>query len=209
MSASTKGYMFFLILLLTILFTYGRLTCECEPAPAPADFEELIKNGVTFTNLVASEKNEIRHELARLTTYRCTAAFEEANLLSPRRLLVEAGVVFRPSKDLYLYSIRELGLVDKRTREAYALAFSTGRVQAATVSPELGGVRRTTDARPRIFLHDTAFYGESYLLGTYSFHEVLAHEFIHAGGQPPSPGWFFQHDLASFPHYDKIMRACK
>lgn len=209
MSASTKGYMFFLILLLTMLFTYGRLTCECEPAPAPADFDELIKDGVTFINLTASEKKSIRDELPPLITYRCTAAFEEVGLRSPRRLFVEAGVVFRPSKDLYLYPARELGLADRRTREAYALEFGTGRVQAATVSPELGGVHRTVDARPRFFLHDTAFYGESYLLGTYSLHEVLVHEFIHAGGQPPAPGWFFQHDLAGFPHYEKIMEACE
>jgi hypothetical protein len=209
MSESTKGYMFFLLILLTLLVAYRQPKCECETEPAPADLEELIKAGVTFTNFTPSKKNMIRDELARLTTKRCTAAFEKAHLRSPRRLLVEAGVIFRPAKDVYLYSARDLGLVDERTRQAYALDLSSCRVQAATVSPVLGGVRRTIDARPRFFLHETAFYGESYLLGTYSFHEVIVHEFIHAGGQPPAPGWFFQHDLASFPHYDKIMRACE
>ena len=49
------------------------------------------------------------------------------------------------------------------------------------------------------------------LFGTMSLHEVINHEFMHAGGQPPTPGFWggLGHDLAGFSHHSTILEACR
>lgn len=208
MSASiTKREILFLIVLLLVTLVYRRPTVS--PAPVPPDADELINRGTTFIGIEPHDENRIRKELRHLVTPRCGEAFKVAHLQSPRELFMTTGVVFYPSELLYLYPARDLGLISERTRIEYKKEFSTGRVQAATVSAKLYGVARTLDGRPRFFIHETAFLGESLIFDRLSLSDVLAHEFIHAGGQPPTPGWFFQDDLGGFKDYDKIMEACK
>jgi hypothetical protein len=174
-------------------------------------FDEPSLKGISFVNFQPNEEMRLRKAMAPLFTSRCTEAFTNANLRSPLDITTEEGVVLRPSSDLYLYSAEELGLVYDQTRRTYSAEFSSGRAQAGSVTYMRNGVRLTTDGRPRIFIHDSAFLGESFLFGTISLKDVLTHEFIHLGGQPPTPGWLgpLQNDLAGFEHYDEIMGACR
>lgn len=167
--------------------------------------------GMTLVNLTPAQERQVLEAASSLFTDRCTEAFITADLRSPYEVVVTTGVVFRPSTDVYTHSAGESGLRDERTRKAYAIAFSSGRAQAGTVTPMRRGIALTLDGRARVFLHETAFYGESFWLGTLSLREVLIHEFIHVGGQPPMPGWLgpLRHDLAGFAHYSRVMRACK
>lgn len=179
------------------------------PPPAPYDIDDSVFTKVKELNFTPAEREAIRKELRRLFSPPCTVAFSMAGLRSPIEVVTEEGVVLRPSIDLYEYSAKELGLVSEATRWVYWRQFSSCRVQGATVSASLYGVRRTTYGRARVFLHDTAFQGEWFIFSRLSLHDVLVHEFMHVGGQPPTPGWFFQHDLAGFEHYNEIMKACR
>jgi hypothetical protein len=185
---------------------------SCSPVP-PAridyDVDSSTFEKVKFINFTPAEKEAIREEMRSLFRPQCTVAFSDAGLRSPLEVVTEEGVVLRPSIDLYKYSAKELGLVNDATRRAYWEDFSSCRSQAGTVSARLYGVRLTTDGRARVFLHDTAFQGEWAIFSKLSLHDVLVHEFIHVGGQPPTPGWFFQHDLAGFEQYEEIMRECR
>lgn len=167
--------------------------------------------GITFVNFNSEEKKYLRRAMAPMFSNRCTEAFMDAKLRSPAQVAAEEGVVIRPSTDLFRYSARELGLVDERTRTAYSTEFSSGRAQSGSVPSLRFGVPLTVDGRPRIFLHDSAFAGESWLFATVSLKEVLIHEFVHIGGQAPTPGWLghLQHDLAGFEHYEIIKNACR
>lgn len=184
--------------------------CSLESTPRiPYDFDDSTFDKVEFVNLSEAEKRDARKELRGLLHQRCIMAFSKAGLRSPLEVITEEGVVFRPSIDLHDYSAKRLGLVSDATRRAYWEDFSSCRSQAGTVSARLYGVRLTTDGRPRVFLHDTAFQGESFLFGRLSLHDVLVHEFVHLGGAPPTRRWFFQHDLSGFEYYDEIIEACK
>lgn len=185
---------------------------SCSPVPPPrlpyrVDDSTFYK--VEFDNLSAAQKKAVLAELRSLVQPQCIMAFSKAGLRNPLEVITEEGVVIRPSIDLHYYSAKSLGLVSEDTRNTYWEAFSDCRSQAGTVSAKLYGVRLTTDRRARVFLHDTAFQGESLLFGKLSLHDVLVHEFMHVGGQPPTRHWFFQHDLAGFEHYDEIMAACR
>ena len=173
--------------------------------------DEEVSAGMILINFTPDEERRIREAMSPLFTGRCSQAFADAGLRSPREVVLKSGVVFRPSADLYNYSARKLGLADERTRELYASEFSSGRAQAGTVSPMFKGVRLTVDGRPHIYLHDTAFLGGSSFFRRLELREVLIHESIHAVGQPPVPGWLrpLQHDLAGFAHYNRIMKACR
>ncbi len=194
------------VLIITIL-------CSFRESDAPMHREiifvpDSFYRSIIIVDFSVNEEVSIREALAPLFTQQCTAAFTKAGLRSPAEVALREGVVILPSSSLYYYSARSLGLVDERTRTAYQWEFSTARAQAGTVSHVLYGVRRTTDGRARIFLHETAFMGESFIFGWRSLNSVLAHEFIHVGGQPPVSGWFFEDDLGGFEHYDEIMDAC-
>lgn len=151
--------------------------------------------------------------LAKLTR-RCSEAFNNAGLRSPEEQLRESGLVIRPSKYLYDYSARYLGLASEEIRKKYKDDFSTGRAQGGTVPHIRSGKVRTLDGRAHIYLHDSAFLGDTFLaifFSWFEFEDVLTHELIHAGGQPPTPGFFgsIRHDLAGFEHYDAIISACR
>lgn len=171
---------------------------------------ERVAAGMILTHFTSQQRRQIMDEASSLFTKQCSEAFIAADLLTPTEVVLNSEVVFYPATDLYIYDAGQLGLRAERTRKAYALEFSDGHSQAGTIRAKRRGVPMTTDGRPRIFLHDTAFYGESFLLGTVPLREVLVHEFIHLGGQPQTYGWLgpLRHDLAGFPHYNRIMEAC-
>jgi len=174
-------------------------------------FDRPSLEGVSLLNFTPDEEAALRKELTPLFTRKCTVAFDKAGLKSPSAVAATQGVVIRPSADLYQYSAANLGLANEEAQRAYMEEFSSCRAQAGTVPHVLYGVPLTFDGRPRIFLHGTAFMGESFLLRKLSLHDVLVHEFIHVGGQPPTPGWLgvLQDDLAGFDHYDEVMGACR
>jgi hypothetical protein len=167
---------------------------------------------IEFINFDEKEKALIREAMTPLAAPRCNDAFRRAGLRSPLEVLLKDGVVIRPSYDLYRFTVKELGLVDERTRRVYMDQFSGGNAQAGTVSAVIYGTRRTLDGRARVFLHDTAFL-ESTVYRRLSLRQVMVHEFIHVTGQPPTPGWFGclrrGRDLAGFAPYDEIMEACR
>jgi|ERR1041385_3013420 hypothetical protein len=197
----------FVVLFISICLVVDSCSDE-PPVRLYYDVDDSTFEKLELTNFSKAEKEAIRAEMRSLFSPRCTAAFSGAGLRSPLEVVTEKGVVLRPSIDLYGYTANELGLVSDATRRAYWEEFSSCSSQAGTVSAKLYGVRLTTDGRARVFLHDTAFQGESFIFRKLSLHDVLVHEFMHVGGQPPTPGWFFQHDLAGFKYYDEIMRAC-
>ncbi len=184
-------------------------SCSHEQ-PEISVIDESFYYRIEFINFNEKEKVLIREAMAPLATPRCNDAFRRAGLRSPLEVVLKDGVVIRPSYDLYRFPVKELGLVDDRTRRAYMDKFSSGNAQAGTVSAVLYGTRRTLDGRARVFLHDTAFF-ESTLFRRLSLREVMVHEFIHVAGQPSTPGWLgcLQHDLAGFAPYDETMEACQ
>jgi hypothetical protein len=199
----------------SFVFVFFLLVClitkPCSPAPPPRlpfDVDESSFDKVEFINFLPEEKQAVLKEFRRLVQPQCIMAYSRAGLRNPLEVITQEGMVLRPSVDLHKYSARQLGLVSETTRRVYWEDFSSCRAQAGTVSVKLYGVYLTTDGRARLFLHDTAFQGKSFIFRKLSLHDVLVHEFMHVGGQPPTPGWFFQHDLAGFDHYDEIMRAC-
>lgn len=174
--------------------------------------DERISVRIVFVNFAPADERTVRMAMSSMFTCECTQAFKDADLLSPLEVVLQTGIILRPSEDIYIYKGRltELGLMYEETRKRYASQFSSGRAPAGIVRPFRQGVQLTVDGRPRLFLHSIAFLGESFLFGRPSLREVLIHEMIHAGGQPPTPGRLgaLRHDLAGFEHYDRIMAAC-
>jgi hypothetical protein len=166
---------------------------------------------IPFKGFSKPEEAIIREALMPKFTGKCTDAFNRAGLRSPWQVAWESGIVIQYSRDLYVKEARDLGLVHTATRDSYQSAFSSGRAQAGTVPHVLYGTVLTTDGRIHIFVHDSGLAGESLFLGRLSLSDVFSHELMHAGGQPPTPGWlgFLSHDLAGFEPYDEIMEACR
>lgn len=166
---------------------------------------------ISIVNFSDPEAALIRQSLLSKFTGRCEEEFIRAGLMSPWELAWGAGIVIQYSRDLYVEQTEALGLVYDATRAKYQVEFGTGRAQAGTVPFVRYGLVLTTDGKPHIFLHGSAFVGESFWLNTLSLSDVLTHELIHAGGQPPTPGrlGFLRHDLAGFEHYEDIMEACR
>lgn len=194
---------------LVLVVTACLLTNSCSRVRPVILIDEDLYYDIILIHFTEDEKTEIYQAISPLLSQPCRETFHGAGLRSPQEVLQETGVVFRPSMDLYIYSAKELGLTHERIRRSYADEFSSGRAQAGVVSPMLYGVRLTVDGRPHIFLPDTAFLGQSYLFGRLSLNDVLTHEFIHAAGQPPTPGWLLGDDLAGFEHYERILSACR
>lgn len=199
-----------LIILLLLVMGYS-LKHYPPPAKPIVVIDGSFNDDITLKNFSRERAARIRAASAPLLTPPCTEAFLTVGLRSPIEVVQGEGVVFHPSNDLYLDPARKLGLVDERTRHEYAMQFSSGRAQAGAVRAMLSGTRLTIDGKSHIFLHDTAFIGESFWLNTSSLRDLLIHEFIHLGGQPPTPGLFgpFQHDLAGYEYYGKLMQACQ
>lgn len=208
MNSDWKSFLCFVLasaLVVSLLFPCSMTIILVEPIDAS------VYAGIEINSFGWDGERAIYKELAAKFTRPCTEAFDEAGLRSPLRLATESGIVIHHFGDLYTHEAEDLGLVSHKTRSIYRAEFSTGRAQAGTVPAVRSGIRLTTDGRPRIFIHDSAFFGESFWFSRLSLSDVLTHELIHAGGQPSTPGWlgFFQHDLAGFEHYDKIMNACR
>lgn len=189
------------------------VACSCQRAEPQKVWyvEEAVASRLDVVKVRPFEEKMIREAASSLFTGQCGQAFEVAGLRSPYDLVTKGGVVIRLSSDLYIYTARDLGLVSEETRAVYAWEFSRGIAQGGTVSSGRQGQRLTVDGRPRIFLHDTAFLKESFWERRLSLRGVLIHEFIHAGGQPQTPGLFgpLRSDLEGFEHYGRIMEACK
>lgn len=199
------------VIIVILLITLAGLRLPPARQPQLYPLDERITARMIFMHLTPQQKQRIMDDASSLFTKRCSEAFITADLLSPTEVVLNSEVIFRPSTDLYIYKARELGLRDELIRKTYAAQFSSGRAQAGVVRAMRRGIPMTVDGRPRVFLHDTAFYGKSILLGTVPLREVLIHEFIHLGGQPQTYGWLgpLGHDLEGFPHYGRIMEACK
>jgi hypothetical protein len=172
----------------------------------PSVFDHIVLKGFSKT-----EEALIRDALVPKFTGQCTEAYHWVGLRSPWEVAWESGIVIQYSRDLYVKQAADLGLVYTETRDSYQAEFSSGRAQAGTVIPVLYDTVLTTDGRPHIFVHDSAFAGESLLSRTLPLGDVFGHEMIHMGGQPPTPGWlgFLDHDLAGFEPYDFLMDACR
>lgn len=199
------------VIVITLLAALAVRYLHGEQKSVVYSVDDEVRAGMSLVNFSLRRERQIFEAASSLFKGPCTQAFTDAGLRSPYDSVVISGVVFHPAEDLYIYRAKALGLRDERTRKAYAWAFGSGRAQAGTVSPVRYGVVLTTDKRSRVFLHETAFYGESFWAGTFSLREVLIHEFIHVGGQPSTPGWLgpLRHDLAGFAYYNQIMQACK
>lgn len=165
---------------------------------------------LVIINFEPTDEQAIREALKPLFTPKCSQAFHAAGLRSPEESL-EHGVIIRPSMDLYTHSAAQLGLASEETRKAYADDFSTVLAQGGTIPPFRDGVQLTTDGRPRVFLHERAFMGESCQYCTFSLNGVLAHEFQHVGGQRRTPSLLrgLRHDLAGFAYFNQILDACR
>jgi hypothetical protein len=157
-----------------------------------------------------AQVRSILKELLPKLTLRCTEVVNDAGLRNLPQIMRENGLVFIHSRYLYQYDAATLDLVYEETQFLYMAEFSTGRAQAGTVPAVRYGRRLTTNGKHIIFLHDSAFLGESFIFGRLSLGEVIGHELIHAGGQPRTPGrlGFLDHDLAGFEDYGKIMDGC-
>jgi hypothetical protein len=198
---------FLAVVLLVSLAGY----CQ-RPKPQTVLYVEApVAAGIDVVNVGPFQERLIREASSSLFGRKCTQAFNGVGLPSPYDLVTRDGVVIRRSSDLYIYPAYKLGLMSETTREAYAWEFSLGHAQGGTVRGRLGGMSRTIDGRPIIFLHDTAFLGESFWERRLSLREVLIHEFIHAVGQKRTPGILgpLQDDLAGFEHYEMLMEACR
>jgi hypothetical protein len=169
---------------------------------------------IIFKGFSAREREAIRAALLRKLTNRCGRAFNEAGLLNLQQVIDRIGLTIKHSRFLYIQGAAANHLADDRLQNKYKDNFSTGRAQAGTVPHIRFNKRLTTDGLVHIYLHDSAFLGDSFLaplLGWSTLDDLLTHELIHAGGQPPKPGLFgpVRHDLAGFSHYDRIIRACR
>jgi hypothetical protein len=187
------------------LFPSRPATVVIEPID-PSVFEHFV-----FKGFSKREEALMREALLPKFTGRCTDAFNRAGLRSPWQMAWETGIVIQYSRDLYVKEARDLGLVYTQTRDRYQSEFSTGRAQAGTVPHVLYDTVLTTDGRPHIFVHDSAFSGESIIFGTLDLDDIFSHELQHAGGMPPTPGWlgFLSHDLAGSESYKDILEACR
>lgn len=200
------GWASLLVVVLAFLLTQS---CSHKQSDAFV-VDEAFYARVEIVNFSRQEEALIREAMRPLASPRCNRAFVRAGLRSPLEVIQRDGIVVRPSSDLYRFTLKELGLADERTRQAYKYQFSSGNAQAGTVSPVIGGTRRTLDGRARLFLFDTAFY-ESFIFRRLSLRGVVVHEFVHLTGRPPVAGrlGFLQHDLAGFEPYNEIMEACR
>jgi hypothetical protein len=202
-----------IIVIVLIIFT-ALLYCEIDlwshKDSAPSNIQLPDGKRLAIVNFEPDEEFDLREALKPLFTAKCGEAFHAAGLRSPEEA-VERGVIIQPSRELYNHSAAQLGLTSEETRRAYAEEFSSLLAQGGTIPPFRGGVQLITDGKPRIFIHESAFIGESCLHCTFSLNGVLAHEFQHVGGQPRTPGRLgaLRHDLAGFPYFDRILDACR
>lgn len=207
-----SGLVSFCCVVLTVaLFNYGLFAGQPETVILIEPIDPSVFDRIPFKGFTKSEEALLREALLPKFTGRCTQAFQDAGLQSPWETAWATGITFQYSRDLYVKEAADLRLVYTETRDRYRAEFSTGRAQAGTVPRTLYETKMTTDNRPHVYLHDSAFVGESFWFGTLSLSDVISHEMIHVAGQLPTPGWlgFLRHDLAGFENYEQILEACR
>jgi hypothetical protein len=163
-----------------------------------------INQHLTIEHFTPERESWIRYELQGLLTEECSQAFPKG-IDNPTNTIINRGVIIRPAEDLYRRSAAQLGLSEEdrlgSVRQFFGHAYSTPQ----------GGTVFGSNGSAQIYLHDSAFRGESWRPGIFSLAEVLEHEFIHGGGQGPWPGRLgnLRHDLAGLPAYKNIIEACR
>lgn len=168
---------------------------------------------ITIEHFNDSHTQDIRGALNRLFSDPCTAAFRKYHLTPPIESKL-AGIIIRPATDLINLASAQLG-ISEQTRNAYREQFFGGtansNAQGGTIPGSRNGKNITSDGRAQVYLAGSAWVGESYLFNAFSFQDVVSHEFIHVGGQPPEPGALgsWRHDLAGFEGFDEILKACR
>jgi hypothetical protein len=168
---------------------------------------------VTIEHFNDTHTRDIRAAVNRLFSDPCTAAFRKYGLTPPIESQL-AGIIIRPATDLINLSPDQLG-ISEQTRNAYREQFfgntANSNAQGGTVPGSRNGKNITSDGRAQVYLAGSAWAGESYLFNTFSFQDVVSHEFIHVGGRPPTPGRLgsWRHDLAGFAGFDEILKACR
>lgn len=175
------------------------------------DFFTQVWKQIKIEHFDDGDEKQIRVDLMGMLNLNCDQAFQAAGLRSPTSIVLETGLVIRPSNDLFTSSADQLGLVSDLTRGAYARDFSSQHAQEGTIPSGRDGGALTTDGKPQIYLHQRAFMGYSFWDGRYSLRGVLSHAFIHAAGRSAMPGHlgFLRHDLAGFAPHDSILAACE
>lgn len=123
---------------------------------------------------------------------------------TPLNLLYGSGVVIAPASILLHKTGAEIGITESE-RKAYGDYVWSPGVGGMTIRDKPGEPRSTTDGKFHLFLTNRAFDGS---VG--SLVEILAHEFIHGGGQLPDSGTpYVMQDLARFKDYNNIIAACE
>jgi hypothetical protein len=170
---------------------------------------------ISIENFNDKHTSDIRGALKRLFSDACTAAFRKYKLLAPIDSQL-GGIVIRPATDLLEMSAAALGITERQREDARQKFFdntASSNAQGGTIPGVRNGRNQTIDGRARVFLAGSAWAGESFIFSSFSFQDVMSHEFIHVGGQPPkqSGPWFgpFRHDLAGFDGYNEILSACR
>ncbi len=211
MDTRSRLISFCCVILVVALVGAGLFTSRTNTVFIVEPIDPSVFDRVVFRSFSKRKEAMMREALLPKFTYRCGEAFNRAGLPTPWQMAWESGIVIQYFGDLYDMEAEDLGLIYTETRDSYKYEFGTGLAQAGTVPHVLYGMVLTTDGRPHIFIHDSAFYGESFWLGTKSLSDVFTHELVHAAGQPPTPGWLgpIQDDLAGFEHYDEIIEACR
>jgi hypothetical protein len=159
----------------------------------------LINKRLKIEHFTPQQESWIRYELEPMLTLRCSQAFP-AGVNSPTGTILESGLTIRPAQDLYHRTAKDLNLSERSLTDAINKVFgTTGIVQ--------GGTTFGLDGGAQTYLHDRAFAGDTLWPGYHPLGEVLIHESIHGGGQPPIPVPLF-HDLWRWKYYKRIVKAC-
>ena len=169
------------------------------------------------------KEKQIRDAVTKLLTEPCLDAFDDAKIshrdasfdifnfdpeiglkYNPWQLLYGKGVVIAPASTLLHMSAQALGITEDARLGYQQFVWEPG-VGGFTIRDIPGEPRGTTDGQVHIFL--TA----NYFNGSLDSGEVMPHEFVHGGGQPPIPRIFPLpvHDLYGFPGYNKIIEKCR
>lgn len=210
-----SGWTTFFVAVLVVAFIGSSLSPSRTTTTTVIIIEEVfdpsVMKRIDFRGFEPGEERRLRQAMAAKFSGRCTEAFEDAGLVSPLEVARTTGFVMRPSRDLWGKEIGALGFVYESTRIKYKSEFSSCWAQGGTVPAVRDGWKLTVDGRARVFIHDSAFAGESFWFRRFSLEDVLSHELQHVGGQGKTPGWFgpLGHDLRGFEPHDKILDACR
>lgn len=164
----------------------------------------------------AGREAQIKGAIGNLFTPKCADAYHNAHLRSPEEVVKHDGLVVRPGYYLLDYTKEQLQILRddyyNATREEFKPHANRSSQGGTIPAVDEDGGKITADGRTQIYLHTYwAFRGESFWDRTFSFQDVMSHEFIHANPTPQVPGLFgpLRHDLAGFGPHDAILAACR